>query len=157
MKAFAFNIANTIDSERNINPSSSSTINLDTIPNINRPTAAKTVPFRPPTKIQIKDKTSTPNISSTVSQQPRPRPPNQPNRTTRTSQKLVVFPDQSALPESQVADVSSEYGDENANSGANVVHYPYEIVKEKEAERFRRLDMTELPRVTAYCTAKLVF
>ena len=74
----------------------------------------------------------------------------QPNRTTKTSQKLVVFPD-AVQPEAQVTDVASEFGDGDDD---RVVSYPFQVAKEKEAERLKRVDRKVLPRVTAYCTAK---
>jgi hypothetical protein len=76
----------------------------------------------------------------------------QPNRTTKISQKLVVFPE-SNQPDTQVTDLASDFGD----SDEKVVSYPLQIAKEKEAERLSRVDKQELPRVTAYCTAKYIF
>lgn len=91
--------------------------------------------------------------SGAGSSQTKVRVPKQPNRTTKTSQKLVVFPEHLSdfQRESQVTDVASEYGEDES---AHLVHYPYHIAKEKEAERIRRLNKDILPRVTAYSTAR---
>ena len=78
------------------------------------------------------------------------KPQKQPNRTTKASQKLVVFPE-SYLSEARVTDLASDYGD---GLDEKVVEYPYDIAKEKEAERLKKVDKKGLPRVTAYCTAK---
>lgn len=63
-------------------------------------------------------------------------------RTTKTTQKLVVFPEPI---KEEVNDLNSEYGE---------VVQDYNAIKEKEKERNRRLIREELPRVTGYCTAK---
>ena len=87
------------------------------------------------------------------------RIPKAPTRTTKMSQKLVVFPDARDTSGLGITDVASDFGevDESEESLApQVVHYSYETVKEKEAERIRRIDKANLARVTAYCTAKYV-
>jgi uncharacterized Rmd1/YagE family protein len=91
-------------------------------------------------------------------QQTRARAPKHPNRTTKTSQKLVVFPEnvQDFQQEFQVTDVASDYGETLTMEDVppSLVQYPYHIAREKEAERMRRLNKDVLPRVTAYITAK---
>ncbi len=90
------------------------------------------------------------------------RHPKQPNRTTKISQKLVVFPDaQSSNQDRVITDISSDFGGDDdkqfvTQSPPFVHNIPYDVAKEKEAERIRRLDKHALPRVTAYCTAKYV-
>ena len=71
-----------------------------------------------------------------------------PTRTTKISQKLVVFPGQYQLETGKVTDVDSEYGG-GIGDRAHLVQYSYDVAKEKEAERIRRLDKQELPRVTS--------
>lgn len=86
----------------------------------------------------------------------RTRPAKPPTRTTKISQKLVVFPGQYPT-EGKVTDVDSEYGGGGSGLGGlggHIVQYSYDVAKEKEAERIRRLDKQELPRVTSYCTAR---
>ncbi|KAI9303668.1 hypothetical protein BJ944DRAFT_165045 [Cunninghamella echinulata] len=71
--------------------------------------------------------------------------PKQPNRTTKTSQKLKLFPeeeDQSVyMPETLTTDVYTQL--------AQIPHGSARI----EAERLSNMNREELPRVTAYCTA----
>lgn len=81
----------------------------------------------------------------------------QPTRTTKNTQKLVVFPDQQDL-DVKVTDAASDYGGDSLQLGDDlyekIIEYPYSIAKEKEAERLKKVDRKDLPRVTAYCTAK---
>lgn len=51
-----------------------------------------------------------------------------------------------------MTDAASDYGGEDYMV-SSVVQHTYDVAKEKEVERMRRLDRKELPRVTAYSTA----
>lgn len=83
------------------------------------------------------------------SSQLRNRPNKPPTRTTKLSQKLVVFPGQFQT-EGKVTDVDSQYGGIEQEAGrSHIVQYSYDVAKEKEAERIRRIDKQELPRVTS--------
>ncbi|CAG8483462.1 6370_t:CDS:10 [Diversispora eburnea] len=66
----------------------------------------------------------------------------QPNRTTKTSQKLALFP------EEQVS-VVDEIKDDKYNQIGQI---PQGTAR-KEAEKFSKQERLRLPRVTAYCTA----
>lgn len=74
--------------------------------------------------------------------------PKQPNRTTKISQKLKLFPDNDdarTLDENLFdADVYTQL--------AQIPHGSARI----EAERLNKIDRNELSRATAYCTARFV-
>ena len=69
----------------------------------------------------------------------------QPNRTTKTSQKLKLFPDNGSqamlMPEEFDADVYSQL--------AQIPHGTAKV----EAEKLSKMNKEELSRVTAYCTS----
>ncbi|CAG8510504.1 3429_t:CDS:10 [Paraglomus occultum] len=63
----------------------------------------------------------------------------QPNRTTKTSQKLTFFPEEQEFAE------TDEYGETYSQI--------FQRTARREAEKFSKLETSKLPRVTAYCTA----
>ncbi|KAG2223174.1 hypothetical protein INT45_011520 [Circinella minor] len=72
--------------------------------------------------------------------------PKQPNRTTKTSQKLKLFPDEGnqtllVIPEEFDADVYNQL--------AQIPHGTAKV----EAEKLSKMNKDELSRVTAYCTS----
>ena len=72
--------------------------------------------------------------------------PKQPNRTTKTSQKLKLFPDEGnqtslVIPEEFDADVYNQL--------AQIPHGTDKV----EAEKLSKMNKDELSRVTAYCTS----
>ncbi|KAI8093306.1 uncharacterized protein BX664DRAFT_260365 [Halteromyces radiatus] len=73
--------------------------------------------------------------------------PKQPNRTTKTSQKLKLFPEEEDqtvyMPEDLTADVYTQL--------AQIPHGTARV----EAERLSKMNRDDLPRVTAYCTASV--
>lgn len=74
--------------------------------------------------------------------------PKQPNRTTKISQKLKLFPDGDQTlptPDDLDADVYTQL--------AQIPHGSARL----EAERLSKMNKDELSRVTAYCTASYVF
>lgn len=87
-------------------------------------------------------------VSTTAQQQglivTRPKP-KQPNRTTKTSQKLKLFPEEEDqtvyMPDDLTADVYTQL--------AQIPHGTARV----EAERLSKMNRDDLPRVTAYCTA----
>ncbi|ORZ13178.1 hypothetical protein BCR42DRAFT_493247 [Absidia repens] len=73
----------------------------------------------------------------------RPKP-KQPNRTTKTSQKLKLFPEEDQtiyMPDELTADVYTQ-----------LAQIPHGTAR-TEAERLSKMSRDDLPRVTAYCTA----
>ncbi|KAI8338445.1 hypothetical protein BC941DRAFT_422935 [Chlamydoabsidia padenii] len=86
---------------------------------------------------------------STTAQQPglivTRQKPKQPNRTTKTSQKLKLFPEEEDqtvyMPDDLTADVYTQL--------AQIPHGTARV----EAERLSKMNRDDLPRVTAYCTA----
>ncbi|KAI8584718.1 hypothetical protein K450DRAFT_217673 [Umbelopsis ramanniana AG] len=71
--------------------------------------------------------------------------PKQPNRTTKTSQKLKLFPE-----EDEQTLMTSE--DLDATVYDQIAQIPHGFAR-LEAERLSKIDRGHLPRVTAYCTA----
>jgi hypothetical protein len=71
--------------------------------------------------------------------------PKQPNRTTKTSQKLKLFPE-----EDEQTLITSE--DLDASVYDQIAQIPHGFAR-LEAERLSKIDRGHLPRVTAYCTA----
>lgn len=88
----------------------------------------------------------------------RPTKPKQPNRTTKISQKLTLFPQDdnntatpflAGLAGSGGIDALRIEDDEVYNQIAQIPHGTARL----EAERLNKLNRSKLPRVTAYCTA----
>lgn len=71
---------------------------------------------------------------------PRTRPP---KRTTKTSQKMTLFPDEDTIKPGEVTD------DDVYNQLGQI---PFGTER-RDLERLKTLDREQLPRVTAYCTA----
>ncbi|CAG8745554.1 1527_t:CDS:10 [Cetraspora pellucida] len=67
----------------------------------------------------------------------------QPNRTTKTTQKLKLFP------EEQIANNVEEVNDGKYNQISQLT----QVTARREAERLSKQERLKLPRVTAYCTA----
>ncbi|ORX58891.1 DUF155-domain-containing protein [Hesseltinella vesiculosa] len=68
--------------------------------------------------------------------------PKQPNRTTKTSQKLKLFPEEENQPDI----------DDDADVYTQLAQIPHGTAR-IEAERLSKINRDDLPRVTAYCTA----
>ncbi|CAG8727298.1 17115_t:CDS:2, partial [Dentiscutata heterogama] len=68
----------------------------------------------------------------------------QPNRTTKTSQKLKLFPEDQA---------TSTTVDETSDGRYNQIGQISQGTARREAERLSKQERLKLPRVTAYCTA----
>ncbi|CAG8657687.1 19680_t:CDS:10 [Dentiscutata erythropus] len=68
----------------------------------------------------------------------------QPNRTTKTSQKLKLFPEDQA---------TSTTVDETSDGRHNQIGQLSQGTARREAERLSKQERLKLPRVTAYCTA----
>lgn len=68
----------------------------------------------------------------------------QPNRTTKTSQKLALFPEEQ---------VSVSVVDERKDDKYNQIGQIPQGTARREAEKFSKQERLRLPRVTAYCTA----
>jgi hypothetical protein len=71
--------------------------------------------------------------------------PKQPNRTTKTSQKLKLFPEEDEQTLITVDDLDASVYDQ-------IAQIPHGTAR-LEAERLSKIDRGHLPRVTAYCTA----
>ncbi|CAG8513931.1 9451_t:CDS:10 [Cetraspora pellucida] len=69
--------------------------------------------------------------------------PKQPNRTTKTTQKLKLFP------EEQIVNNVEEVNDGKYNQISQIT----QVTARREAERLSKQERLKLPRVTAYCTA----
>ncbi|KAL1920279.1 uncharacterized protein VTP21DRAFT_1425 [Calcarisporiella thermophila] len=67
-----------------------------------------------------------------------------PNRTTKTSHKLALFPDETPVPQNE-----GIFPDEVYNQIGQISHETSRF----ETERLSKLERAKLPRVTAYCTA----
>jgi hypothetical protein len=74
--------------------------------------------------------------------------PKQPNRTTKTSQKLKLFPEEDEQTLIPVDDFDASVYDQ-------IAQIPHGTAR-LEAERLSKIDRGHLPRVTAYCTASYV-
>ncbi|KAJ3215844.1 hypothetical protein HDU67_010264 [Dinochytrium kinnereticum] len=76
-----------------------------------------------------------------------------PKRTTKTSQKLALFPEDvlgvSQLPPEDISAVSLSQG----HSAHIPPPLPHVVAKTAKEDLFYRVDKTTLPRATAYCTA----
>ncbi|RIB04259.1 hypothetical protein C2G38_1988655 [Gigaspora rosea] len=70
----------------------------------------------------------------------------QPNRTTKTSQKLKLFPEDQATPPAV-----DEINEGRYNQIGQLTHR----TARREAERLSKQERLKLPRVTAYCTAAI--
>ncbi|KAF0387228.1 DUF155-domain-containing protein [Gigaspora margarita] len=68
----------------------------------------------------------------------------QPNRTTKTSQKLKLFPEDQVTPPAV---------DETNEGRYNQINQLTQRSARREAERLSKQERLKLPRVTAYCTA----
>ena len=66
-----------------------------------------------------------------------------PKRTTKTSQKLTLFPE--GISENVIADLQLEDDDQQL---------PHVTAKTQKEQWLSKLERKFLPRVTAYCTAK---
>ncbi|KAG5455654.1 MAG: hypothetical protein BJ554DRAFT_4849 [Olpidium bornovanus] len=93
----------------------------------------------------------------------RPKP-KQPNRTTKTSQKLTLFPEDNEYDSTVRHDQSTATGNDRlyapyprAGEAAAVVPQMPHGNARLEAERLSKLDRRWLPRVAAYCTARSVW
>ncbi|KAG2214117.1 hypothetical protein INT46_001851 [Mucor plumbeus] len=82
---------------------------------------------------------------STFQVHPRNTKPKQPQRTTKISQKLKLFPDND-----DTRTVEESFFD--ADVYTQLAQIPYNSAR-VEAERLNKLDRSELSRATAYCTA----
>lgn len=71
--------------------------------------------------------------------------PKQPNRTTKTSQKLKLFPEEDEQTLITTDDLDASVYDQ-------IAQIPHGTAR-LEAERLSKIDRGHLPRVTAYCTA----
>jgi hypothetical protein len=80
--------------------------------------------------------------------QPTRPKPKQPNRTTKTSQKLKLFPEEEEHKLITTDDIDTSVYDQIAQ----IPHGDARL----EAERLSKGDRGHLPRVTAYCTASYV-
>ncbi|KAL1916233.1 uncharacterized protein VTP21DRAFT_5850 [Calcarisporiella thermophila] len=84
-------------------------------------------------------------VVTVPSQMPVDRPKQkQPNRTTKTSHKLALFPDEEAVPQQE----DGFFMDDVYNQIMQIPSH-----SRFETERLSKLDRAKLPRVTAYCTA----
>lgn len=82
---------------------------------------------------------------STFQAHPRNTKPKQPQRTTKISQKLKLFPDND-----DARTVEESFFD--ADVYTQLAQIPHNSAR-VEAERLNKLDRNELSRATAYCTA----
>lgn len=71
-----------------------------------------------------------------------------PNRSTKNTKKLVLFPSQ--LQQPFVSDGEQEQQQQQPEPQSKI---PLDALKQREAERIGRLERNQLSRVTAYCTA----
>ncbi|KAJ3019556.1 hypothetical protein HKX48_001983 [Thoreauomyces humboldtii] len=101
-----------------------------------------------------------PLTSAQARRGPRTAGPRQiaPQRTTKTTQKLVLFPDDGGVPQPPPPSVPSGLDEENGPwySGYNEVVVP-DVVPDAartEAERMSKDERTKLPRVTSHCIAE---